>query len=47
MEVTLVSGDRDLLQIASDHICIRIPKTKGGQTVTENYRPSRSRKNTG
>ena len=38
MEVTLVSGDRDLLQIASDHICIRIPKTKGGQTVTENYR---------
>ncbi len=37
MEVTLVSGDRDLLQIASDHICIRIPKTKGGQTVTENY----------
>lgn len=37
MEVTLVSGDRDLLQIASEHICIRIPKTKGGQTVTENY----------
>ena len=35
--VTLVSGDRDLLQIASDHILIRIPKTKGGQTVTENY----------
>lgn len=37
MEVTLVSGDRDLLQIASDHICIRIPKTRGGVTVTENY----------
>ena len=37
MEVTLVSGDRDLLQIATDHICIRIPKTKQGQTLTENY----------
>ena len=37
MEVTLVSGDRDLLQIATDHICIRNPKTKQGQTLTENY----------
>lgn len=30
IEVSLVSGDRDLLQIASEHIKIRIPKTKGG-----------------
>ena len=37
MEVALLSGDRDLLQIASDHICIRIPKTRQGQTVIENY----------
>ena len=37
MEVTLVSGDRDLLQIASEHIKIRIPKTKGGRTETEDY----------
>jgi len=37
VEVTLVSGDRDLLQIASDHIKIRIPKTKGGRTETEDY----------
>ncbi len=37
MEVILVSGDRDLLQIASDHICIRIPKTKQGKTEIENY----------
>ena len=29
MDVSLVSGDRDLLQIASDKIKIRIPKTKG------------------
>ena len=37
MEVSLVSGDRDLLQIASDHIKIRIPKTKGGRTEVEDY----------
>ena len=37
LEVTLVSGDRDLLQIATDHILIRIPKTKGGKTEIENY----------
>ncbi len=35
--VTLVSGDRDLLQIASDNILIRIPKTKGGKTEIEDY----------
>ena len=32
-EVVIVSGDRDLLQVASDRIKIRIPKTKG----VENY----------
>ena len=37
LEVTLVSGDRDLLQIASEHIKIRIPKTKGGRTQIEDY----------
>lgn len=37
MEVALVSGDRDLLQVASDHIKIRIPKTKGGKTEVEDY----------
>ena len=37
MEVALVSGDRDLLQIATDHIRIRIPKTKGGRTEIEDY----------
>ena len=37
MEVSLVSGDRDLLQIASEHIKIRIPKTKGGRTEVEDY----------
>ena len=38
MEVSLVSGDRDLLQIASEQICVRIPKTKKGKTEIENYR---------
>lgn len=38
MEVAVISGDRDLLQIASEHIMIRIPKTKKGGTEIENYR---------
>ena len=37
MDVALVSGDRDLLQIASEHIQIRIPKTKRTGTEIENY----------
>lgn len=37
LEVSLVSGDRDLLQVASEHIKIRIPKTKGGKTEMEDY----------
>jgi len=37
MEVSLISGDRDLLQIASEHIRIRIPKTKAGRTEVEDY----------
>lgn len=37
MDVTLISGDRDLLQIATDRIKIRIPKTVKGKTVIEDY----------
>ena len=37
LAVRLVSGDRDMLQLASDQICIRIPKTKKGVTTIENY----------
>ena len=37
LEVTILSGDRDLLQIASEHIKIRIPKTRGGKTEIEDY----------
>ncbi len=36
-EVTLLSGDRDLLQIASGKIKIMIPKTSGGKTETLSY----------
>ncbi|MFW5646563.1 MAG: DNA polymerase I [Acetivibrio ethanolgignens] len=35
--VSLVSGDRDLLQLASDKIKIRIPKTKMSGTEIEDY----------
>ena len=37
MDVTVLSGDRDLLQLASEHICIRIPKTRFGKTTIEDY----------
>lgn len=37
ISVSLVSGDRDLLQIADDKIKIRIPKTKMGKTEIEDY----------
>ena len=36
-EVTVLSGDRDLLQLATDRVLIRIPKTKAGKTTVENY----------
>lgn len=36
-QVTIVSGDRDLLQLATDRILVRIPKTKPSGTVIENY----------
>ncbi len=37
MEVSVVSGDRDLLQLATDNIRIRIPKTKATGTEVEDY----------
>lgn len=36
-KVTVLSGDRDLLQLATDSVLIRIPKTKGGKTTVEDY----------
>jgi len=37
LEVSVVSGDRDLLQLATEHIKIRIPKTKLTGTEIEDY----------
>lgn len=37
MEVTVISGDRDLLQLATEHVKIRISKTKQGKTEIEDY----------
>ena len=39
MDVVVVSGDRDLLQLADEHVLIRIPKTKRTGTIIENYYP--------
>ena len=39
MEVTIVSGDRDLLQLSDTHIKISIPKTSRGTTEVHNYYP--------
>lgn len=37
MKVSVITGDRDLLQLATQNILIRIPKTKKGTTEVENY----------
>lgn len=37
LAVSIVSGDRDLLQLATDEILIRIPKTKATGTEIEDY----------
>lgn len=39
MEVSIVSGDRDLLQLADDRVKIRIPKTSKGTTEIKDYYP--------
>ncbi len=36
-DVSILSGDRDLLQLATEKVKIRIPKTKAGQTEVEDY----------
>ena len=37
INAVIVSGDRDLLQLATDNVLIRMPKTKRGTTEIENY----------
>ncbi len=37
LNTVIISGDRDLLQLCSETIKVRIPKTKSGKTEVENY----------
>ena len=37
LAVTILSGDRDTFQLASDNITIRIPRTKMGKTEVEDF----------
>ena len=37
IDVTILSGDRDLLQLATDKVLIRLPKTSRGKTTIENF----------
>lgn len=36
-QVTILSGDRDTFQLATDNITIRIPRTKMGKTEEDDY----------
>ena len=40
IQVSVVSGDRDLLQLADEHIKIRIPRTSRGVTEIRDYFPA-------
>ena len=37
MDVTILSGDRDLLQLATDKVMIRLPRTVRGKTTIEDF----------
>lgn len=37
LDVTILSGDRDTFQLTSDHITVRIPRTKSGKTEVEDF----------
>jgi len=41
LSVTILSGDRDTFQLATDKVTIRIPHTKGGKTETDEYNRKR------
>ena len=41
IDVTILSGDRDTLQLASNKVTIRIPRTKAGKTENEDYNEDR------
>ena len=37
VDVTILSGDRDTFQLATDKVTIRIPRTKAGKTEEDNF----------
>ena len=41
LDVTILSGDRDTFQLATDKVTIRIPRTKQGKTETDEYDKNR------
>ena len=41
LEVTILSGDRDTFQLATDKVTIRIPRTKMGKTEVEDFDKSK------
>ncbi len=41
LEVTVLSGDRDNFQLATDKVTIRIPRTKAGKTEVEDFNRSK------
>ena len=41
LEVVIVSGDKDLLQLADDHISMMTPKTSKGVTTVTHYTPEK------
>lgn len=47
MDVAIISGDRDTLQLATEKVKIRIPKTKQGRTEVEDYYASDVREKLG
>ena len=40
IEVLLLTGDRDALQLVSDNVTVRIPTTRMGKTESTDYTPS-------
>ncbi|NLX63445.1 MAG: DNA polymerase I [Clostridiaceae bacterium] len=40
LDVSIITGDRDALQLASDKITVIIPSTSKGQTITNRYTPA-------
>ena len=40
IQSVIITGDRDLLQLATDTVTIRLPKTSKGKTTVEDYGPT-------